>query len=86
MYSTEKGTQMSTNPTKYLEELGALLEEHFDEEVYTSTLVAEGKTYLRGSLDDLFFATQYDPKLPVKVLADNIIKKIERERKRKRAD
>lgn len=77
---------MSTNPTKYLEELGALLEEHFDEEVYTSTLVAEGKTYLRGSLDDLFFAAQYDPKLPVKVLADNIIKKIERERKRKRAD
>ena len=77
---------MSTNPTKHLEELGALLEEHFDEEVYTNTLVAEGKTYLRGSLDDLFFAAQYDPKVPVKVLADNIIKKIERERERKRAD
>jgi len=77
---------MSTNPTKYLEELGALLEEHFDEDVYTSTLIEDGKTLLRGSLDDLFFATQYDPKVPVKVLADNIIKKIERERERKRAD
>ena len=84
MYSTEKGTQMSTNHTQYLEELGALLEEHFEEDVYTSTLVADGKTYLRGSLDDLFFAAQYNPKLPVKVLADSIIKKIER--KRKRAD
>lgn len=85
MCSMEKGTQMSTNCMQYLEELGALLEEYFEEEVYTSALVADDRPeniILRGSLYELFFAVKYDPKVPVEVLAYDIIQKIEKERER----
>ncbi len=61
----------------YLLHLQVLLEDAFDEDVYTSLGVSkDGVILLRGSVAENFFAAQYDPTCPVEKLAEKIINRV----------